>query len=153
MFLRYYVELDQSRGELADKLRHDPGAWLGNAVMDSLEAGGQLSAALGLTVANTRLERKVDVNVGEAYDLSGVTVFPLELCDRSRGSLFPRFDADLEVASLGKDRSQLAINVRYEPPLGFVGAIADRALMHRVAEATVKDFMDQLARRLTTVRT
>ena len=44
--------------------------------------------------------------------------------------------------------TQLAINVRYEPPLGIIGAVADRALMHRVAEATIKDFTDQVATRL-----
>lgn len=45
-------------------------------------------------------------------------------------------------------RSQLAINVRYQPPLGRLGALADRALLNRVAEASIKDFMDRVAERL-----
>ncbi|HEX5903035.1 MAG TPA: hypothetical protein VF028_07985 [Actinomycetota bacterium] len=36
----------------------------------------------------------------------------------------------------------------YEPPLGLVGRAADRALLHRVAEATFKDFLERVATRL-----
>ena len=31
---------------------------------------------------------------------------------------------------------------RYVPPLGAVGRVIDRAIMSRVAEATLKDFLD-----------
>jgi len=33
---------------------------------------------------------------------------------------------------------------RYQPPLGVVGRTIDRVLLHRVAEATVKDFLDRV---------
>ena len=50
-------------------------------------------------------------------------------------------------------RCQLAISARYDPPLGAVGRAIDRALLARVAEATVKDFLDRvrdsIARRLS----
>jgi hypothetical protein len=49
---------------------------------------------------------------------------------------------------LGRDRTQLAISARYRPPLGAVGRVADRVLLHRVAEATVKDFLDQVGERI-----
>jgi hypothetical protein len=58
--------------------------------------------------------------------------------------LFPRLDADLEVGPLGQDRTQLAISARYRPPLGVLGQAIDRVLLHRVAEATVKDFLDRV---------
>lgn len=58
--------------------------------------------------------------------------------------LFPELDADLEVASLGPSRTQLSVNARYTPPLGRLGSVIDRALLHRVAEATVKDFVDRV---------
>jgi uncharacterized membrane protein len=56
------------------------------------------------------------------------------------------------VAELEDGRCQLAISARYEPPLGAVGRAIDRALLSRVAEATLKDFLDRvresIARRL-----
>jgi uncharacterized membrane protein len=58
--------------------------------------------------------------------------------------LLPRLDADIELGSLGEDRTQLAISARYRPPLGVVGRAVDRVLLHRVAEATLKDFLDRL---------
>jgi hypothetical protein len=37
------------------------------------------------------------------------------------------------------------MSARYVPPLGAVGRTIDRALLSRVAEATVKDFLDRVA--------
>ena len=39
------------------------------------------------------------------------------------------------------------MSARYVPPLGAVGRAIDRALLFRVAEATIKDFLDRVARR------
>jgi len=49
------------------------------------------------------------------------------------------------VAGIGASRTQLAISAQYDPPLGSVGRALDRALLHRVAEATLKDFLDRVA--------
>jgi hypothetical protein len=58
--------------------------------------------------------------------------------------LLPRLDADIELGALGADRTQLAISARYRPPLGVLGRAVDRVLLHRVAEATLKDFLDRV---------
>ena len=62
------------------------------------------------------------------------------------GPLGPRLGrrVAIEVGSLGEERTQLAISARYRPPLGVVGRAVDRVLLHRVAEATLKDFLDRL---------
>jgi hypothetical protein len=39
----------------------------------------------------------------------------------------------------------LCSSARYQPPLGLLGSAADRALLHRVAEATIRDFVQRLA--------
>ena len=54
-------------------------------------------------------------------------------------------DAELELASLGPQLTQLSISGRYQPPMGLVGRTIDKALLSRVAEATIKDFVDRLA--------
>ena len=66
-------------------------------------------------------------------------------------SLFPSLDADIELGELGPERTQLSMSARYTPPLGPVGRFLDRALLHRVAEATVKDFLDRAAQMLSAV--
>jgi len=71
-------------------------------------------------------------------------VIPLRWTAVGAHGLFPTMDADLEIAPLGPQMTQLAVSARYTPPLGVVGRAIDRALLHRVAEATLKDFMDRL---------
>jgi len=59
--------------------------------------------------------------------------------------LFPSLEADLEIAPLAQGRTQLAMSARYMPPLGALGRAIDRTVLFRVAEATLKDFLDRLA--------
>ena len=65
--------------------------------------------------------------------------------------MFPALDADLEVAPLGTGSTQLSISARYVPPLGKIGRLIDRAVLSRVAEATVKDFLDRVAFAVTEI--
>ena len=41
------------------------------------------------------------------------------------------------------------MSARYVPPLGAVGRAIDRAVLFRVAEATLKDFLDHVAEALS----
>jgi hypothetical protein len=59
-------------------------------------------------------------------------------------------EADLEVAGLGATRTQLSISARYRPPMGPFGRVLDRALLHRVAEAALKDFLDRVGATIST---
>jgi hypothetical protein len=46
---------------------------------------------------------------------------------------------------MGHDRTTLTLDGTYDPPLGSVGRILDRAILSRVAEATVRNWVDRLA--------
>lgn len=61
------------------------------------------------------------------------------------GGLFPVLDADLTLAPFGEPASLLVLTGAYRPPLGAAGAAADRVFLRRVAEATVRDFVNQVA--------
>ncbi len=54
-------------------------------------------------------------------------------------------DGELEVAPLGPNLTQVGLSASYKPPRGLLGASLDRALLHRVAEATVRDFVKRVA--------
>ncbi len=60
------------------------------------------------------------------------------------GALFPVLDADLTLTPDGEERTRLALAGAYRPPLGGVGAALDRAVLHRVATATVRSFVTSL---------
>jgi hypothetical protein len=65
------------------------------------------------------------------------------------GGLFPVLDADLTMVPAGERVTILTLAGAYRPPLGATGAALDRAILHRVASATIGAFLAQVARRIT----
>jgi hypothetical protein len=92
-----------------------------------------------------RIARTVEIRFAPGVHTSAKAVFPFRWSASGPGGMFPALDADLEVAALGATCTQLSISARYTPPLGKLGRLIDRAVLARVAEATVKDFLDRVA--------
>lgn len=65
------------------------------------------------------------------------------------GGLFPTLDADVRLVPAGEQTTVLALSGVYRPPLGSLGAALDRAALHRVAAATVRNFLARLAAHMT----
>lgn len=63
-----------------------------------------------------------------------------------RGSeLFPALDADLTLIRQSESATLLALSGAYRPPLGAVGAGLDKAIMNRIATATIRRFIRHIA--------
>jgi len=56
------------------------------------------------------------------------------------GALLPILDADITLTQAGEQATVLAVSGAYRPPLGGLGTGLDRAIMHRVAQATIRAF-------------
>ena len=63
------------------------------------------------------------------------------------GGLFPVLDADLTLAPAGAG-TMLTLAGAYRPPLGPLGQALDRAILHRVAVATIRNFLARVAAQL-----
>jgi hypothetical protein len=150
MFVRYFVEIPLPPGRVEAALLAEPDAWLPGIARWAEDRSRRLLAEVGFGRA-FRIGKRVEVSLGEALRPNGKTLLPMTWRGTGAESLFPTLEADIEVAPLGPGRTQLAINARYAPPLGRLGRAIDRALLHRVAEATIKDFLDRTADRLVTV--
>jgi hypothetical protein len=61
------------------------------------------------------------------------------------GGLFPALEADLILAAKGHGETQVTLNGYYRPPFGRLGAGLDRAVMHRVASATIRALLHSVA--------
>lgn len=142
MFARYYVELPLEAASVEEALTASVG-WLPGLARDANHQGDVLLAEVGFG-GDVRLARQVEIELGDAVRMPTKTVVPLRWHATGATGLFPALDADLEVAPLGPMRTQLAISARYVPPLGALGRAIDRALLFRVAEATLKDFLDRV---------
>jgi hypothetical protein len=64
------------------------------------------------------------------------------------GGLFPVLDADIRLTRAGERATVLAMSGVYRPPLGALGQALDRTILHRVAAATIRGFVAQVAARI-----
>ena len=148
MFARYYVELARPFEDVEARLLDDPGTWVPGLLEAAEDRGHRLLAEVGLGSEGRRVDKKVEIKLGSPHGTPSVRVLPITWRATGPRWLFPRLDGDIELAALGAARTQLSINARYEPPLGVVGRVMDRALLHRVAEATLRDFLGGVAEHL-----
>jgi hypothetical protein len=145
MFVRYYADLATPFAEVESRLLDAPERWLPGILEAAEDRGTRLLADVGFAFGDDRrLDKQVEVVIGRPYRIPAKTLIPITWTATGNERLFPSLEGDLELAALGERRSQLSISARYKPPLGAVGRALDRALLHRVAEASVKDFLDRV---------
>jgi hypothetical protein len=145
MFIRYFLELEDPYDRVEAALLSDPGTWIPGVARAADDAGEQLLSDVGFAVTNGhRVDKQVEISFGQPVRAFAQARLPMSWNATGPARLFPSFEADLEIAALGPARTQISISGRYRPPMGTVGRVVDRALLHRVAEATVKDFLDSV---------
>jgi hypothetical protein len=144
MVARYYVELPVAPARVEAALLQDPSTWMTHLAEHANRRGDSLLAEVGFG-EDVRIARTVAIEFGHNVRAGNKFVQPFRWSANGPAGMFPALDADLEVAPLGNESTQLAISARYVPPLGKLGRLIDRAVLARVAEATVKDFLDRVA--------
>jgi hypothetical protein len=154
MFIRYYLELDLPVTGARRSLLADPSSWVPGIAREVDDRTGRLLAEVGFVLGDARrIDKEVAFRVGDPRTVHSTTILPISWSAEGRDRLFPQLDADIEIAPLGSHRTQLSISARYRPPLGYLGQALDKALLHRVAEATIKDFLHRTGDRIaSTIR-
>jgi hypothetical protein len=61
------------------------------------------------------------------------------------GVLFPALDADITVIPIDQQTTLLRLAGSYRPPLGALGTALDAVILHRVAAATIRTFLNRIA--------
>ena len=144
MFLRAYVELKLPIAEVAAALLQTPADWIPRLASSAEEHGDQLLAEVGFPVSGRRVGKRVELEMGAPVRTPGRTWLPVTWRATGPYGIFPTLEGELEVAALGDHLTQLGLSARYKPPFGLVGESLDRALLHRVAEATIRDFVERV---------
>lgn len=125
------------------------GAWL--APLATRAAG---DAELHLRVGPGEGDRgRMDVRVrlGECSQRGEVSVVPIRWEAARLTSFFPVLDGNIELVDLGGGRCRLGLLATYRPPLDGIGRLVDRAVLHRVAQSTVRSFLTDVAHSLESV--
>ena len=148
MFLKSYTELPLGFDEVRATMLRRP-----NHLLEGLAAvvernGERLLVEVGLGVHGHQVSRSAWLDAGEPVTTDRVASLPFWLRVENNQQLFPSLEGSIEAAWLGHDRTHLALTAQYDPPFGPFGDVADRALLHRVAEAVARRFLETVAERL-----
>lgn len=108
------------------------------------DEGEQLLSRVGPFGTASGLSKAVSMHMGKPRVRGDAFVVPLQWSATGPAELFPVMEADLEIAPLGADQTELRFSGSYDPPLGPVGRQLDRLLLHQLAEATVRALLGQL---------
>lgn len=144
MFLRAFVEIRIPASAATQVLRRLPQTLVESFATEAIDHGHTVLAEVGFPVAGRRVGKQVEIVLGDAVETPGRTWLPLWWKATGAGSLFPSLEGELEAAPLGKHLTQVGLSARYKPPFGVVGTTLDRMLLHRVAEATIQDFLQRI---------
>ena len=121
------------------------GDWLVTASADAYGKWSKGVARVGPRGAGWSVSRLVEVRFRELVTRGNTAVLTLRWeAVGSSGGLFPVLDADITLVPYRSVASLLSLSGAYRPPLGALGAALDRVVLHRVAEATIQGFVNQL---------
>jgi hypothetical protein len=149
--LHTYEYVDVPYDDVTQLLAADAAGVLQSATDTAVEHAEDVTARLSVEVGGLIIGRDIEIEVG-AFEPVGITHvrIPLRWHAREAETLFPSMDANLVVrmVPVEYDRTQIVFDGSYEPPLGLLGAAADAAVGHHVAEAAVDRFVKEVAARI-----
>jgi hypothetical protein len=149
MFLKTYTELPVEFEVVRAALLRHPRTWLEGTAAEAERHAGALLVDVGLELHGQELTRRARLELGSPIATDRVVSLPLRLRAERHAGLFPALEGTLDAAWLGPGRTHLALAAQYEPPFGAAGRVADRALLHRVAEAVARRLLSAIVQGVT----
>jgi hypothetical protein len=141
MYIQHSVHIDQSVKACTEALVSGARKWFPRL-------GTKNVGAVGFHVAGVPLRKRVTVELGEPVKAETWTVLPVSWKATFPEKLFPEMTGRIELAPVEEKVTRLTVSGMYQPPLGPLGRHLDDALMHNVAQATVKELAESIAKRL-----
>ncbi len=145
--MKHTVFVDHPAHSVRRELLEPPERWLPPSSVSPLGERRYL-ARVGFGT-HARISKAVELTLGEPERKGDWLTIPVGWRATGPGQLFPVLDGKLTVEPLGTHSSKLSLTGTYQPPLGAVGHGIDDAVMHNVADATLRDFVAGVADRLT----
>ncbi len=145
MFVHYFTHVPMGLSQVEarlDEVRHN----LTEMADVAYREGEALRSRVGPWEQG--IAKEVSLSLGLAEIHSSGLVYPITWTASGAGLLFPELHAELILGHIGPAQTRLTVQGNYKPPLGFVGRVADRAVLGRYADATVRNWLDRLAEAL-----
>ncbi|MFP3913380.1 MAG: hypothetical protein ACLFWM_00765 [Actinomycetota bacterium] len=139
MFIEYSTELDLPDQTAAELLTAHVREMEGMGAA-AYRQGEELRARVG---PGSLFAKEVVMALGPPSMSRRGLVMPVRWRATGAEALFPSLEGELTVEASG-DRTVLDLRATYEPPLGSLGNLVDRALLARLARATVADWVGRI---------
>jgi len=144
VFIYYFVHVEQPFAVAEWRLLNILSG-LDGAATAAYREGELLRARIGVGGTDPVVAKAVRMSVGTPIRGRMETEIPVTWKATGTPGLFPAMDAGIVAADLGPNLTQIALRGTYDAPFGAVGRALDRTVLHRVAEASVKGFVDRIA--------
>ncbi len=148
--LKFYGYVDRPYGAVRDLLRLQPDDLLKRATLAASERASGLVARLHVGAGGADVGVDVQVKIRQKPDDAAVAGLPevahLALTwHAARGEgLFPTMSGELSASPVTFADTQIGFEGTYQPPLGGFGKAVDALIGHRIAEATVHRFVNEV---------
>jgi hypothetical protein len=152
--IRVFDYVNFGYAQVRDALRADTLGVLSRATKSAAARAEAVAVQLHVNVAGIEVGKDIDLSVGKITEDSShrahttVTRLPLEWKARESAQLFPMMHAELSIYPLTATETQLDLSGHYEPPLGVLGGAMDAVVGHRIAEASLHRFVNDVAQYL-----
>jgi hypothetical protein len=154
--IRCFDYVNHPYAKVRDLLRAEALAAFGRATKSAAARAETVAAQLHVSIAGIEVGTDIEIKLHGVEETPGVgrstpvTRLQLEWKARESARLFPLMRAELAVYPLTATETQLDFSGDYEPPLGVVGSAVDTLVGHRVAEASIHRFVNEVAEYLRT---
>ncbi len=147
--IRCYDYVNQPYDQVCEALRLKSNAVFHAATKSAEARGGAVAAGLHVKFAGFEITKDVEILIKtytEVESKSGKKMtIGFEWKAAETSGLFPSMIAQLDIYPITKSETQLDFHGHYEPPLGIMGKAIDAVLGHRIAEASVHQFVSEVA--------
>jgi hypothetical protein len=148
--LRCYEYVNIGYDGVREALQRDAVGIFQRATATATSRAHELASTLRVSVGAVEIGADVAITVREVNDkLSPLgdrrTELELAWSATNAAGLFPSMEATLSIYPLSAHETQIDFHGRYRPPLGAVGKAIDALVGHRIAEASVLRFVQEVA--------
>lgn len=146
--IQLYGYIEQPYDRVCDELRSRATSVFHEATAGAVTRAAQVAAGLHVRLAGIEISRDIQVHVKSYVEYESrserrMTV-ELEWQSADLPSLYPVMRASLHVYPVSDTETQLDFHGQYEPPLGVLGKAINAVIGHRIAEASVHQFVQDV---------
>lgn len=155
--IRCYEYVNRPYEGIAQILKSDPVGLFHRATTAASERAENVAAKLKISVAGFEIGKDVKVEITSLDDtvhppgehIGPAITLGVRWVAASAAAFFPAMSAELRIYPLSADETQLDLVGSYTPPGGLLGSAADALAGHRIAQASVHRFLEEVAARLS----